>query len=81
MIPPTPTMFPTVPPLDMPFQMPSYGIWEFAPEAVQMWNTMPSLFTLGLQGLILVVIVIGGLAIFLRFLRSLSNEAVTTNEN
>lgn len=79
MQPPTPTMIPVGNP-DLPLDVPTYNLWDFAPEAVQRWNQIPPAVTVVLQALVILVIVSIGYVLLIRFLRNLSNESVPTEE-
>jgi hypothetical protein len=79
-IPPTPTDFPIGNPANVPVDLPDYALWDFAPLAVQRWNQVPDFITVSFQALLLLVIVFVGYKLLINFLRSLSNEAVPTDE-
>lgn len=80
MQPPTPTIIPTPNPASLPLDLPSYSLWDFAPQAVQQWNTIPPAVTLIVQAVVLIFIVAFGYFLLTAFLRNLSNEAVVTEE-
>lgn len=71
-IPPTPTPFPES--FNAPLEIPELSLWDYAPQAVQSWNTASEITTV-FQALLLVgVVIFILLAIYRRVQKTTSNE-------
>jgi large-conductance mechanosensitive channel len=64
-------------PVDNPFQMPDFSLWDIAEWGVQNWNMIPVNYTALIQAALLIVLVGFGLFMVIKFLRSLTNEEAT----
>jgi len=71
---PTPTPFPAVNPVDMPFDMPTINLWSIADDAVQGWNMLPSNVTSLFQAILLMVLIVAALILLMKFLKNFTNE-------
>jgi len=61
---PTPTSLPDTP-IDMPIEIPDMSLWDFAPDAIQIWNSIEAksnLMTL-FQAIMLILLIVGIAAI------------------
>lgn len=71
MYPPTPTPFPDMA-LYSPVEIPQMSLWNFAPDAIQTWNSasqVTDLFSL----IIVMGILIGGTFLIIRMIRTLTD--------
>lgn len=68
--PPPPTLMPVA---TAPFEVPGVDLWESMPHLVQMWSQNTAATT-GLQYLILAALVVFGLMLFIRLIRSLGRD-------
>jgi hypothetical protein len=75
-IPPTPTPYPTVSPIDNPFTLPveNTKLWAYADDAIQSWNMIPSQWTLLLQGIVLLLMILGGIWMIATWARGMSES-------
>lgn len=71
MFPPTPTPYPT--PGAPPLTMPSFSAWDFAPDAIQTWNTA-SQVTVFFQAIIILVVVMFIARMLLKMFQYISQE-------
>jgi hypothetical protein len=72
-MPPTPTPLP--PPGPPLITLPSgYNIWNFADEAIMIWNTAGSSRTQVIQIAIIVIIVVAAVVLLTRYVRSIMEE-------
>lgn len=79
MIPPTPTIYPTPNPANMPFTVPDYGLWPFADDAIQFWHMLDSNWTFLFQAAILLVLVVVGILSLIALIRHFTNEGQSTS--
>lgn len=69
-VPPTPTPLPDI--VDPIIDMPEFGLWPIAGNAIQTWNTLPTEMTMILQGIILVLIVMAAVGMLLALARTIT---------
>jgi hypothetical protein len=75
MPPPTPTAIPLV--IDQyssSLQMPDFGMWQYADDAVGLWNMFGAERTVALQWVIVLVIVLASTFFIVTTIRGLSSE-------
>jgi hypothetical protein len=81
--PPTPTPIPLPDPAQAPIQIDniiqSYRIWQFADDAVGVWNRIGAAGTQVIQIAVIIVIVVLSMFLIMRFVRSLSNESESSS--
>ena len=71
MFPPTPTPYPTA--LAPDIIMPTFSAWDFAPDAIQIWN-QSSTVTVFFQGLIILFVILFIARMLLKIFQYVSQE-------